>query len=96
LAHLFESIYGVDLEGRFDDKGLLIEHFIGVEQIEDLLGQLSEAGITVREADPPIDGGSRQDEPMAVTDPEQPRDGLLFHRYRADMSVIPSPDDQNP
>ena len=34
LAHLFEGIYGVDLEGRLDDKGLLIEHIFGVEQID--------------------------------------------------------------
>jgi phosphoglycolate phosphatase len=34
LGHLFEQVYGADLEGRFDDKGLLIEHIIGVEQIE--------------------------------------------------------------
>jgi phosphoglycolate phosphatase len=34
LADLFEGIYGVDLEGRLDDKGLLIEHIIGVEQID--------------------------------------------------------------
>jgi phosphoglycolate phosphatase len=34
LGHLFERVYGADLEGRFDDKGLLIEHIIGVEQIE--------------------------------------------------------------
>jgi phosphoglycolate phosphatase-like HAD superfamily hydrolase len=34
LAHLFDGIYGVDLEGRLDDKGLLIEHIIGVEQID--------------------------------------------------------------
>jgi phosphoglycolate phosphatase len=31
---LFERVYGADLEGRFDDKGLLIEHIIGVEQID--------------------------------------------------------------
>jgi phosphoglycolate phosphatase len=34
LGHLFEQVYGADLEGRFDDKGLLIEHIMGVEQIE--------------------------------------------------------------
>jgi phosphoglycolate phosphatase len=34
LGHLFEQVYGADLEGKFDDKGLLIEHIIGVEQIE--------------------------------------------------------------
>ncbi len=34
LGHLFEQIYGADLGGKFDDKGLLIEHIIGVEQIE--------------------------------------------------------------
>jgi phosphoglycolate phosphatase len=34
LGHLFERVYGADLEGRFDDKGLLIEHIIGVEQID--------------------------------------------------------------
>jgi phosphoglycolate phosphatase len=34
LRHLFEQVYGADLEGKFDDKGLLIEHIIGVEQIE--------------------------------------------------------------
>jgi phosphoglycolate phosphatase len=34
LGHLFERVYGADLEGRFDDKGLLIEHITGVEQIE--------------------------------------------------------------
>ena len=34
LGHLFEGVYGADLEGKFDDKGLLIEHIIGVEQIE--------------------------------------------------------------
>jgi phosphoglycolate phosphatase len=34
LGHLFEQVYGADREGRFDDKGLLIEHIIGVEQIE--------------------------------------------------------------
>jgi phosphoglycolate phosphatase len=34
LEHLFERVYGADLEGKFDDKGLLIEHIIGVEQIE--------------------------------------------------------------
>ncbi len=33
LGDLFERVYGADLEGRFDDKGLLIEHIIGVEQI---------------------------------------------------------------
>jgi phosphoglycolate phosphatase len=32
LGHLFEQVYGADLEGKFDDKGLLIEHIIGVEQ----------------------------------------------------------------
>jgi phosphoglycolate phosphatase len=34
LGHLFEQVYGADLGGKFDDKGLLIEHIIGVEQIE--------------------------------------------------------------
>lgn len=34
LGHLFERVYGADLEGKFDDKSLLIEHIIGVEQIE--------------------------------------------------------------
>jgi len=34
LGHLFEQVYGADLEGKFDDKGLLIEHIIGVEQID--------------------------------------------------------------
>ena len=34
LGHVFEGVYGADLEGKFDDKGLLIEHIIGVEQIE--------------------------------------------------------------
>jgi len=34
LGHLFERVYGVDLDGKFDDKGLLIEHIMGVEQIE--------------------------------------------------------------
>jgi phosphoglycolate phosphatase len=34
LAPLFEQVYGADLEGKFDDKGLLIEHIMGVEQIE--------------------------------------------------------------
>jgi phosphoglycolate phosphatase len=34
LGHLFEGIYGADLEGKYDDKGLLIEHIIGVEQID--------------------------------------------------------------
>ena len=34
LGHLFERVYGADLEGKFDDKGLLIEHIIGVEQIQ--------------------------------------------------------------
>jgi phosphoglycolate phosphatase len=34
LGHLFERVYGTDFEGRFDDKGLLIEHIIGVEQID--------------------------------------------------------------
>jgi phosphoglycolate phosphatase len=34
LSHMFERVYGADLEGKFDDKGLLIEHIIGVEQIE--------------------------------------------------------------
>jgi phosphoglycolate phosphatase len=34
LGHLFERIYGADPEGKFDDKGLLIEHIIGVEQID--------------------------------------------------------------
>jgi phosphoglycolate phosphatase len=34
LAHLFERIYGADPEGKYDDKGLLIEHIIGVEQID--------------------------------------------------------------
>jgi phosphoglycolate phosphatase len=34
LTDLFERVYGADLEGKFDDKGLLIEHIIGVEQIE--------------------------------------------------------------
>jgi phosphoglycolate phosphatase len=34
LGHLFEQVYGADLEGKFDDKGLLIEHIMGVEQIE--------------------------------------------------------------
>jgi phosphoglycolate phosphatase len=34
LGHLFEGVYGADLEGKFDDKGLLIEHIIGVEQIK--------------------------------------------------------------
>ena len=33
LGHLFERVYGADLGGEFDDKGLLIEHIIGVEQI---------------------------------------------------------------
>jgi phosphoglycolate phosphatase len=32
LAHLFDGIYGVDLEGRLDDKGLLIERIIGVSR----------------------------------------------------------------
>jgi phosphoglycolate phosphatase len=31
---LFEQVYGADLRGKFDDKGLLIEHIMGVEQIE--------------------------------------------------------------
>jgi phosphoglycolate phosphatase len=30
----FERAYGADLDGRFDNKGLLIEHILGVEQIE--------------------------------------------------------------
>ncbi len=34
LGHLFEGVYGADLVGKFDDKGLLIEHIIGVEQIK--------------------------------------------------------------
>ncbi len=34
FGHLFERVYGADFEGRFDDKGLLIEHIMGVEQIE--------------------------------------------------------------
>jgi phosphoglycolate phosphatase len=34
LGHLFERVYGADLEGKYDDKGLLIEHIIGVEQID--------------------------------------------------------------
>jgi phosphoglycolate phosphatase len=34
LAHQFERIYGADLEGGFDDKGLLIDHIIGAEQID--------------------------------------------------------------
>jgi phosphoglycolate phosphatase len=34
LRHLFERVYGADIDGKFDDKGLLIEHIIGVEQIE--------------------------------------------------------------
>lgn len=34
LGDLFEQVYGVDLEGKYDDKGLLIEHIIGVEQID--------------------------------------------------------------
>lgn len=34
LEPLFERVYGADLAGRFDDKGLLIEHIIGVEQID--------------------------------------------------------------
>ncbi len=34
VGHLFERVYGADLEGKFDDKGLLIEHIMGVEQIE--------------------------------------------------------------
>ena len=34
LGHLFEQVYGADLEGKFDDKGLLIEHIMGVEQIK--------------------------------------------------------------
>jgi phosphoglycolate phosphatase len=34
LAHLFERVYGADPDGKFDDKGLLIEHIMGVEQIE--------------------------------------------------------------
>jgi phosphoglycolate phosphatase len=34
LGHLFEQVYGADLGGKFDDKSLLIEHIMGVEQIE--------------------------------------------------------------
>jgi phosphoglycolate phosphatase len=34
LEPLFKRIYGADLAGRFDDKGLLIEHIIGIEQID--------------------------------------------------------------
>lgn len=34
LTDLFDGIYGADLEGKFDDKGLLIEHIIGVEQLD--------------------------------------------------------------
>jgi phosphoglycolate phosphatase len=34
LGHLFERVYGADLEGKYDDNGLLIEHIIGVEQID--------------------------------------------------------------
>jgi phosphoglycolate phosphatase len=34
LAHLFDGIYGVDLEGRLDDKGLLIEQHLRTEQID--------------------------------------------------------------
>jgi hypothetical protein len=58
-----------------------------VEQIEDVLDQLSEHGISVREADPPMDRASRPNATLASTAPEQPSDGPLFHRYRANMSV---------
>jgi phosphoglycolate phosphatase len=34
LAHLFDGIYGVDLEGRLDDKSLLIERILDIEQID--------------------------------------------------------------
>ena len=34
LGQLFERVYGAEPDGNFDDKGLLIEHIIGVEQID--------------------------------------------------------------
>jgi phosphoglycolate phosphatase len=34
LGQLFERVYGAEPDGKFDDKGLLIEHIIGVEQID--------------------------------------------------------------
>ena len=34
LGRVFERVYGADPDGKFDDKGLLIEHIIGVEQID--------------------------------------------------------------
>ena len=46
LGHLFERMYGADLEGKFDDKGLLIEHIIGVEQIDPAAWLWSEIGRT--------------------------------------------------
>jgi phosphoglycolate phosphatase len=33
LSHVFDRVYGADPEGKFDAKGFLIEHIMGVEQI---------------------------------------------------------------
>lgn len=30
----FEAVYGSDLEGRFDDKGLLIEHIVAAQRLD--------------------------------------------------------------
>src|SRR3712207_2650865 len=53
------------------------------EQIEDVLGQLSEMGITVR----PLNEAPLQDKDVATGAPEQQSDGPSFYRYRADMTV---------
>ncbi len=34
LGYVFERVYGADPDGKFDDKGLLIEHIMVVEQID--------------------------------------------------------------
>ncbi len=54
-----------------------------VEQIEDVLGQLSKMGITVRS----LDETPLQDEKVATRALERQSDGPSFYRYRADMTV---------
>jgi ADP-ribose pyrophosphatase YjhB (NUDIX family) len=54
-----------------------------VEQIEDVLRQLSGMGITVR----PLNEAPLQDRNVATRDPERQSEGPSFYRYRADPTV---------
>jgi phosphoglycolate phosphatase len=85
LTHPFERIYGADLEGRFDDKGILIDHIIGVEQID------PQRTVMI---------GDRASDMLAATHHEIAAVGALWGYGDADeltqagaTSVCPSPDD---